>query len=322
MTHLLVIRQYIKSFIARYEVYLQPLGKFLMAFVVLIMINSQMGYMTRLSNMAIVLVVALMCSFMPQGFTVIIAAVFVVAHFYAISLECAVVVLAVFLLMFLLYYRFAPKDSLVVLLVPMCFYLKLPYVIPLALGLLSNPLSIISAACGVIAYYTIAYVNDNVVTLASMSAEDMAVRFRYIIDGIMNNRAMLVMLAAFSVTIFVVYLVRRMPIEHCWIIAAVTGSLVNIIVLLLGDLLWDITVSVGGAILGTAVSLGIVKVIEFFVFHVDYNRAENVQFEDDEYYYYVKAIPKITVAAPSPTVKKIHSAGRPRPQAASSKPAK
>jgi hypothetical protein len=292
-----------------------------MAFVVLVMINGQMGYMTRLSNIAIVLVVALMCSFMPQGFTVIVAAAFVVAHFYAVSLECAVVVLAVFLLMFLLYYRFAPKDSLVVLLVPLCFYLKLPYVIPLGLGLLSNPLSIVSAACGVIAYYTIDYVNDNAVILASMSAEEMAIRFRYIIDGIMNNRAMLVTLAAYAVTIAVVYLVRRLPIDQCWIIAAVTGSLVNIIVLLLGDLLWDITVSVWGAILGTAVSLAIIKVVEFFVFHVDYNRAENVQFEDDEYYYYVKAVPKITVAAPSPTVKRIHSP-RPSRPATSTRPTK
>jgi hypothetical protein len=86
-------------------------------------------------------------------------------------------------------------------------------------------------------------------------------------------------------------------------------------------LLWDITVSVWRAILGTAVSLVIIKIIEFFVFHVDYNRAENVQFEDDEYYYYVKAIPKITVAAPSPTVKRIHSPG-PGRQAAGTRPTK
>ena len=51
----------------------------------------------------------------------------------------------------------------------------------------------------------------------------------------------------------------------------------------------------------------IVKVIEFFAFHVDYSRVEKVQFEDDEYYYYVKAVPKITVAMPSKTVKKINT---------------
>ncbi|MCL2718924.1 MAG: hypothetical protein FWE14_09130 [Lachnospiraceae bacterium] len=310
MTSLLVAKQYIKNFIGRYEVYLQPLAKFLMAFITLLFVNGATGYMARLNSLAIIFVVALMCSFMPPNFTVIMAGVFVIAHLYTVSMECAVVMLAIFLLMFLLYYRFSPKDTLVILLTPICFILKIPYVIPLTLGLLSTPLSVVSVACGIIVYYSITYITGNVLVLAGMAADDMAVRFRYVIDGVMNNRTMLVMIVAFSATIIVVYLIRRMPIDHCWIIATITGSLVNIMVLLLGDLIWDVTVSVPGAILGTAVSIGLAKVVEFFAFHVDYNRAESVQFEDDEYYYYVKAIPKITMAAPSRTVKRIHSSRR------------
>ncbi|MCL2051587.1 MAG: hypothetical protein FWG91_07665 [Lachnospiraceae bacterium] len=310
MTSLLVVKQHIKHFIGKYEVYLQPLGKFLVAFITLLFVNGATGYMTRLNSLAIVFVVALMCSFMPPNFTVIMAGAFVIAHLYAVSMECAVVMLAIFLLMFLLYYRFSPKDTLVILLTPIFFILKLPYAVPLTLGLLSSPLSIVSVACGIIVYYTITYITGNIVTLAGMAADDMAVRFRYVIDGILHNREMLVMIGAFSATIIVVYLIRRMPIDHCWIIATITGSLVNIMVLLLGDLIWDVNVSVPLAILGTAVSIGIAKIVEFFAFHVDYNRAESVQFEDDEYYYYVKAIPKITVAAPQRTVKKIHSSRR------------
>lgn len=310
MTGLLVAKQYIKNFIARYEVYLLPLGKFTAAFITLLFVNGATGYMARLNSSALVFVVALMCSFMPPNFTVIVAAAFVIAHFYAVSMECAVVVLAIFLLMFLLYYRFSPKDTFIILLTPICFILRIPYVIPLILGLIGTPLSIVSAACGVIAYYTITYITGNIITLTGMAADDMAVRFRYIIDGIMSNRLMLVMIFAFSATIIVVYLVRRMPITHCWIIATITGSLVNIMILLIGDLIWNTSVSVWGTIFGLVVSIGIAKVVEFFVFHVDYNRAESVQFEDDEYYYYVKAIPKITVATPSRTVKKIHSSRR------------
>mgnify|MGYP003202143642 FL=1 len=46
--------------------------------------------------------------------------------------------------------------------------------------------------------------------------------------------------------------------------------------------------------------------MEFFLFSVDYSRTERLQFEDDEYYYYVKAIPKISVTAPEKTVKHIN----------------
>jgi hypothetical protein len=36
---------------------------------------------------------------------------------------------------------------------------------------------------------------------------------------------------------------------------------------------------------------------------VDYTRIESVQFEDDDYYYYVKAVPKVTVSDSLRTVK-------------------
>ena len=41
------------------------------------------------------------------------------------------------------------------------------------------------------------------------------------------------------------------------------------------------------------------------IFNVDYSRTENVQFEDDEYFYYVKAIPKMSVEAKDVSVKRM-----------------
>ena len=46
-------------------------------------------------------------------------------------------------------------------------------------------------------------------------------------------------------------------------------------------------------------------VLELLFFSVDYSRTENIQFEDDEYYYYVKAVPKVGVAVPEKKVKRI-----------------
>ncbi len=37
--------------------------------------------------------------------------------------------------------------------------------------------------------------------------------------------------------------------------------------------------------------------------NLDYARTENVQFEDDEYYYYVKAVPKKMIAKEEKVVK-------------------
>ena len=305
MTSLLVVKQYIKKFYGKYEVYLIPLWKFILAFISLTMINGKLGFMERIDRMTAVLVVALMCSFMPMNFIIIIAAAFVLLHIYALSLECAVVVLAAFLLMFLLYFRFSPKDTVVVLLTPICFWMHIPYVIPIAMGLLGTPASAVSVACGTVAYYLIAYVNDSTATLVSMETEEITARFRFIIDGMLDNRAMVVTIAAFAVTLILVYLIRRLSVAHSWTIAIIAGSLVNIMLLLVGDLMFDTNVAIGGVIIGTIAAAMIAVVIQFFAFHVDYSRTEKVQFEDDEYYYYVKAVPKMAVSTPEKRVKRI-----------------
>ena len=123
---------------------------------------------------------------------------------------------------------------------------------------------------------------------------------------------MILTIAAFAATIIVVYFVRRLSIDYAWTIAIIAGALTDVMILLLGDLVFDTNVSILGLIIGTVFSVLIAKIVEFFAFHVDYSRTEKVQFEDDEYYYYVKAVPKITVATPSRTVKKINTS-RKRP---------
>lgn len=307
MTTLLIAKQYIRTFINKYEVYLKPVLKLVLALISLLMINGKIGYMQRLDNVSVVLMVALMCSFMPMNFIVFVAAAFTVLHMYSLSLECAVVTLVLFLVMFLLYVRFSPKDTLVVLLTPLCFMLKIPYVIPIAMGLVGTPASVVSVGCGVMATYLINYIADNATVLSAMETEDMAAKFRFVIDGFIGNKDMMLIIAAFAVTIILVYIIKRLSIDYAWTIAIVAGALADMMILLVGDLMFDTNVSIGGLLLGTVVAVLVAKVVEFFAFHVDYSRTERVQFEDDEYYYYVKAVPKMNITAPSKTVKKINT---------------
>lgn len=310
MTTLLVVKQYIKTFISKYEVYLKPVLKLVLALAALMMINGKIGYMHRLDSVPLVLIIALMCSFMPMNFIIFVAAVFVVLHMYALSLECAAITLVVFLVLFLLYFRFAPKDTLVVLLTPMCFAVGIPYAVPLAMGLIGTPASAISVGCGIVVTCLINHIADSATALSGMDTEDMATKFRFIIDGFLDNKEMVLTIAAFAVTIILVYFIRRMAVDHAWTIAIIAGALADVIILLVGDLMFDTNVSIIGLIIGTVFSVLIAEVVEFSAFHVDYSRTEKVQFEDDEYYYYVKAVPKITVAAPSRTVKKINTPKR------------
>ena len=78
-------------------------------------------------------------------------------------------------------------------------------------------------------------------------------------------------------------------------------------IIFIGDMRFDLPVSAGSMILGIILSVLAALIYQFFVFAVDYTRTEYLQYEDDEYYYYVKAVPKIAVSAPDVKVQKIYS---------------
>ena len=306
MTNLLEIREHLRSFYAKNEVYVNPCIKFLIALVTLIVINVSLGYMTLLNHPVIVLVIALMCSFMPRNFVVIVAAGWILLHSYALAAECALVAAAVFAIMFLLYFRFVPKDTIVVLLTPLLFAFRIPFVMPVAMGLLAEPMSAVSVSCGVIVYYMIKYITGNVTTFSAMDAETGSQKLKIMLDGILDNKAMMVTLIVFVLVLILVYMIRRTSMDHAWMVAIISGLAVCAVLLLVCEFMMELQFSVIAIVIGSALSFVICSVIQFLEFNVDYSRTEIVQFEDDEYYYYVKAVPKNILAVPDKSVKRIN----------------
>ena len=88
------------------------------------------------------------------------------------------------------------------------------------------------------------------------------------------------------------------------------GSIFQMVVFLVGGILFNAKFSILWVIIGSVISFVIAYLLQLLVFSVDYSRTENTQFEDDEYYYYVKAVPKINVTAPEMNVKRINAQRR------------
>lgn len=307
MTSLVMAKQSLKRFYSKYEVFIQPVLKFFVALICLSIINSRLGYMTQLNSFAIVLMAALMCSFLPENFIVFISAIFTLLHVYKLSLECVLVVAALFIILFLFYFRFSPRDTIAVLLTPICFVLKIPYVMPIAAGLLGGPASAVSVGCGVVVYYVIDALVGGAGSISSMADEEMTTRLKYAIDTVLNNKPMLATVLAFAITIVIVYTIRQFRINYSWYIAIGVGALSDIVLMLVFDLIFSTNVSMGGMLLGTLFGILVGFVLTFLFFHVDYTRTEKLQFEDDEYVYYVKAVPKVTVTSSHKKIKKINT---------------
>ena len=303
MIKLLEIREYLRRFYSKYELYIVPAGKFIIALLVFLLINGNLGYMEKIAKVPLMFVLALACSFLPV--ILFFAAALILLHTYALSMEVAAVVGIVFVLIFLLYLRMSPKEVLITMLTPVAFALHIPYILPITIGLVGSPASVFSVGSGIVIYYTLNAVTQMSNAIDSLDSEKTASKFRFIIDGIIQNKTMMVMIVAFAATIIVVYFVHRMNIDHAWTVATIVGALTNALIVLVGDLMFVTRASLLGVLGGTVLAIGVVYVLKFFMFNLDYARTERVQFEDDEYYYYVKAVPKITLQETNKTVKKV-----------------
>lgn len=305
---LLEFKERLKQIYSRYETYLNFALKFIVVLVSLSVIGNKIGYMSSLKSIPIMLIVSLVSAFLPTGLVIVIICGIIIAHLYALSMELAIVVLAVMLIMFIIYYRFAPKDSIVLILVPVLFALKIPYVVPICVGLICTPVSVVSVTFGVIIYYIINYASMNSAAITNFSSEEMGSKINYIATNMLGNKEMYLTIIAFAIVLLAVYITKRMSVNYSWSIAILCGGVLNLIIFIIGIISFDIsTISIGILILGTVLSIGIAYVMNFFVFSVDYSRTEHTQFEDDDYYYYVKAVPKITVTAQKVNVKKINA---------------
>ena len=308
LTSVFEVRKKIIETYGRMEYVLVPLFKFAVAFLLIMAIDTHIGFNIALTNQLLGVIIALICSIVPVNFIAAIMMLLVLAHLYTLSMETLIVGGVIFLLMYLLYYHFSPKDSIMTLLLPLAFMGHMEYAIPVVAGLLFTPGSAVGIGFGVIVVKFLEYVEQNEAILRNSEIGPATVdNFRNIVDALLQNRSMWILAVVMAATVIVVYFIRRLETAHSWTLAIIIGSVLELGALLYGDMKFDTNTELGKMFLGVVLSLIVEFLVEFFCFMVDYTRIENVQFEDDDYYYYVKAVPKVTVSDSLRIVKTINS---------------
>lgn len=305
MTTLLELKEKMVRFYGKYEVLVTPILRFIVAFVTFTLINENIGYMTSISSMPIALILALICALLPLNGTIVLAAVVILADFYALSMEVCLVALALFLVIYFLYFRFSPKCAYNALFMPVLLKLNIPHVVPIASGLLNRAYSVVSIICGCVLFFFIKGVKENATTLSNVAeeGENATSKFVVVLNQLLGNKEMYLVTMIFVATTLLVYIVRRMDIDNAWRIAWISGLLFESIGLIAGYMLLGISGKTISVLIGTVVAGVLAFIIEFLFCGLDYSRTERLQFEDDEYYYYVKAVPKALVSASNRNVK-------------------
>lgn len=101
-----------------------------------------------------------------------------------------------------------------------------------------------------------------------------------------------------------------MGTAYGWYIAILFGGVMYLLSILTGGYFLNSEVNIINEIIMILVSICMVMVIQFFYNVIDYTRQETFEFEDEEYYYYVKAIPKISMEEEEINVTKINVPSR------------
>lgn len=242
MTTLLELKEKLVRFYSRNEVFITPVIRFFVALTLFMTINSSIGYMKSISRTPVALILALLCSVLPTGCMIFFASAVILADMYALSLEVCAVTLVLLILVYFVYFRFAPKNGYDVILTPLCFKLHIPYVMPLGMGLIRELYSAFALVCGIVVYFFLDGVRKNAAVLSSAAEEeDGAVsKIVVVLNQLIGNKEMYLVLGVLLSTLVLVYLIRRMSIEYAWTVAIISGIVFETVGLMAGYLLLGI----------------------------------------------------------------------------------
>lgn len=293
MASLLRLRDSLRKIYADYDVYIRPLVKFLFALVSILSVNAYLGYLPALNRVPVVLLGALFCAVTPPGTVAFVTIIFVIGHLTKVSIVAAALMFLLAVLIGGLYLGFRPKASWLIAFIPLCFLWNVPFLAPVVLGLAVGMAAVVPSICAIPIWFLASFVHEHAAEFQiSTDLGALTAEFKLIAQGVLENPYLYLMILTFVVCILAVSVIKQLSVDHAWTAAVIVGIVLEAVLGVGGGLL------VGGGnllidLLGIVLSLGIALLYEFVFFAVDYRATEKLQFEDDDYYYYVKAVPKI-----------------------------
>ncbi len=304
---LIEIKDKISAFYAKAGVIINHVLTFVFAFLSLFYVGKQIGFGSVLSNPLICFAVALVLAFLPVNATVVVTSLFVIINLFSLSIELAIIATIILLVAYLVYFRFAPKTGILLIMTPLLFYIKMPYLLPIVAGLTVGLSGIIPLICGTFLFYVINFGASYSNAITTLDLDNIIQNVTFIFDNVIKNTQMIIIMVTFSVTVLVVYLIRKLSVKYSWMIAIIAGCVMDAMIQMIAFTAFGIEFNALNMILGHVVAIIAGLLMHLFLFSVDYSATEYVQFEDNDYYYYVKAVPKMSVSSKNVTVKTINS---------------
>ena len=153
-------------------------------------------------------------------------------------------------------------------------------------------------AAGTVFYYTLLTIGKlggasvDLAMAKQSTAEKILAELQTMIDTLLGEQEMILMLVVLLAVFAVVFLARRMAMKHAWKVAIAAGTVIYLVLMMAGYMMLHLEIGILWILIGTLISAAVAFLLEQLFFNLDYRKIENLQFEDNDYYYYVEAVPK------------------------------
>lgn len=296
MAQLVYLKESIKGFYQKHAEYLEPVLKLVLSFGVLYLIQNMFCYSEAANKPWIFLVVSVAQAFLPLSFLFYSASCVMLINLWEVSPEISLMLLALLLISFLVFIRVDSRYAFIIIVTPVLFHLKLEYFLPVLLGMTAGLEGILPMTAGILVYFFSVYIEDANTLLTTTSSLDPGMGMSRIISLLVIDHKLLVILVSFILAAFISYLLYRIFHANAWMFAIIIGNVALAMMLLSGRLIFELDYTMWRVFLEGLAAMAVAVAVQFFKGIGDFSRVEKVSFEDDEYIYYVKAIPKIKVS--------------------------
>lgn len=305
MQRLWIFREKVKTFIDQHSLIFRCIVKFLGAMISLYTAGTLFGTNNLLSSFSISVGISFICIFIPFSYSFVVFAVICCIHAMSISIEVMFLLLLIILLIYVIYNRNFMQCGYLAILTFILMPTRLSAMIPIMVGIFAGPVGIPPMLTGVLIYYYAITLNEVMQNITRNVGTYQL--YQQVLDAMISNSEILLCLFTFLIILLVSRQLYRAKYSYAWHISIPISGIIYALVYLYGSFFLELESSVVDVIVSVVLSVLVLEVIQFFKNVVDFSRVENLQFEDDEYYYYVKAVPKIKVTEKEFNVKKINT---------------
>ena len=306
MSEMLAIRDKVRDFLRKYDEITTPIIRFIGALIMYISINSLFGYSELFGKGIVIFLLSVISALVSSTVVVLLGGVVILVNVVSVSVEVALLFMVLFIVIYCMYMRMFPDCSWILALVPILYLLKMQYAIPLIVAIFAGYSGMVATVFGVVLYYFSVCTEEVNSLIKSAVDEDKVQPFNYMVDTVLKNETMILTAMVFAIVVAVTYFILRLPIDYAQYAAVGIGGVCNILFFMICSAALDVSnVGLGSLLLGTIIGVLVAYAAQLCKGLVDYSRKETVQFEDDDYYYYVKAVPKFNVPAKNKNVKKM-----------------